>query len=49
MCQNRRKWCVRPVFEDCGGFVVVLRRGCGVIRGSKYIISDIEYRLIWYL
>ena len=40
---------VRPNFEIYAPFVVIQRRGCGVIRGEKLIISDIDDRLRWYV
>ena len=36
---------VLPLFGVCGDFVGVLRGGCGVIRGLKFIICGIDGRL----
>ena len=39
---------LQPLLQSCEGLVVVLYRGCGVIRGSKLSIFDQESRLRWY-
>ena len=36
-------------FSVCGPFLVVVRKGCGVIGESRLIICDIEYEFPWYL
>ena len=40
---------VGPLFGVCKGFVVVIRRGCGVIRGPRSIVFDHKTHLLWYL
>ena len=40
---------VWPGFKVYKGFVVVLWWGCGVIRGEKLVICDIDSLLRWYM
>ena len=36
-------------FFGLGGLVVVVRRGCGVIRGLRLRVFDLDKEVLWYL
>ena len=38
-----------PLLRDYKSFMVVVGRGCGLIRGSRLRIFDFEYKVRWYL
>ena len=49
MSETKKMKGVRPVLWVCKGFFVVLRRACGMVRGSKTEICDLEYERRWYM
>ena len=40
---------MRLFFENYVPFVVIVKRGCGLIRGARFIICDLESKLLWYM
>ena len=40
---------MRLFFENYVPFVVIVRRGCKGFGGSKFIICDLESKLLWYM
>ena len=37
-----------PGFWVCKGFVVVVRKGCGMVGGVKFMVCDHKDVLLWY-
>ena len=38
-----------PKFGFCGPFLVVVRKGCALIKESKYIYFDLERKVLRYM
>ena len=42
-------WSMQPLLRVCVDVLIVVRRECGVVRGVRLRICDIECKVRWYI
>ena len=47
--KNAKSKGVQPLFKFCKGFLVIKRKGCGLVTRARLRICDRNKGLLWYL